>query len=475
MIGRNFSIAKQRAKYVVTDYVTVALAFLLFDIFRYYFFHEGLRTGSSLTQFIWSAKILAEQILVPLCALGVFWISGYYNRPIARSRVSEFSTTFKSTGVVALLIYFALLINDSTGIKLWDYECILVLFSLLFGFTYLGRWTLTSIMIHRLRKRQWRYSTLIVGNSKRSRKVLRTLKARGSVWAYDVVGFIDLPSETSVSDGEAHWSWGEIEDVCRQYKIDQIILAPERMRDKRLMEILNRLFPLRIPVKIAPDTLSYVTGNIRLDDILGIPFMTLTSPRISEFEKNVKRLTDISVSLFTMICLSPVLAVTALAVKLSSKGPVIYSQERMGHDHRPFRILKFRSMRTDAEQEGPALSSDGDPRVTRWGRFMRKYRIDELPQFWNVLKGDMSLVGPRPEREYYIRQILARAPYYALIFQVRPGVTSWGMVQFGYASNVNQMVERSRFDLLYINNMSVATDIKILIHTIKTVLKGSGV
>lgn len=241
------------------------------------------------------------------------------------------------------------------------------------------------------------------------------------------------------------------------------------------MKILGRLFPLGIPVKIAPDTLSYITGNIRLNDILGIPFIDLTSPRMSDFQTNVKRLFDISVSVFTMIVLSPALLAAAIAVRISSPGPVIYRQERMGKGRRPFTILKFRSMRIDAEKDGPRLSSDSDDRITPWGRVMRKYRIDELPQFWNVLKGDMSLVGPRPEREFFIRQIVRRAPYYGLIFQVRPGVTSWGMVKYGYASSVDAMVERSRYDLLYLNNMSISTDLKILLHTVRTVFEGAGV
>lgn len=173
-----------------------------------------------------------------------------------------------------------------------------------------------------------------------------------------------------------------------------------------------------------------------------------------------------------MTLLSPLLAAVAVSVKCSSKGPILYRQQRMGKGHKPFNILKFRSMREDAEDDGPRLSSKDDERITNFGKFMRKYRIDELPQFWNVLKGDMSLVGPRPEREFYIEQIVKRAPYYGLIFQVRPGVTSWGMVKYGYASSVSQMVERSRYDLLYINNMSLSTDIKIMIYTVKTVLKG---
>ncbi len=453
----------------------VNIAFALFNIFRFYFLHIYQVSVYALWHFIFSEKIVLEQIFVPICISLIYGISGYYNRPYGKSRVSELATTLKSTAFITLALYFGLLINDSTGLRIRDYELIVVVFVLLFCFTYLGRWIITSLTIMHLRARRWKYITLVIGNSKESRELCDKLKKSGSAWTYDVIGYISLNGEPGIEDNATVWDWEEVEKVCSENNVDQIIIAPGKLRDKRLMTILERLFPLRIPVKISPDTISYITGDLHLDDILGMSFIDLTLPRISEFEKNVKRLTDITVSLLTMIILAPILAVIALTVKLTSRGPVIYSQQRMGKDHIPFKIYKFRSMRTDAESGGPMLSSDNDPRVTPWGRFMRKYRIDELPQFWNVLRGDMSLVGPRPEREYFIEQILKKAPYYALIFQVRPGVTSWGMVKYGYASDVEQMVARSRYDLLYINNMSLGTDLKIIIHTIRTVLLGKGV
>ena len=474
MNGKNYTAATQRTKYVAIDFVMSSVAFFLFNIFRYHIIVENQSEYPSLWGYITCNKLILEQILVPVCLLGIYWLSGYYNKPEIRSRVSEFSVTFFSLIFATILIYLLLLINDTTGFKSKDYQVIGGLFIILMGCVYTGRWVITNNTIRHLRKRQWIYSTLIIGNSGKSRQVYKKLRQAGSVWAYNVVGFIRLEREHNVQDDFNSWGWEEVERVCRDYQIDQIILAPEHIRDKDIMKILERLFPLGLPVKIAPDTLSYVTGNIRLNDILGIPMIDLTSPRMNECEKNIKRLFDVIASLLSMIVLSPLLAVIALAVKLSSKGPVIYSQVRMGKSHRPFRILKFRSMREDAEANGPMLSNERDERITPLGHIMRKYRLDELPQLWNVLKGDMSLVGPRPEREYYIDQIIKKAPYYGLIFQVRPGLTSWGMVKYGYASSVSQMVERSRYDLLYINNMSLSTDIKIMIYTVKTIVTGAG-
>ncbi|MBD5195371.1 MAG: exopolysaccharide biosynthesis polyprenyl glycosylphosphotransferase [Bacteroidales bacterium] len=473
MRGKNISKELQRAKYVLMDFIMTSLAFLIFNCFRYYM----LEIGSSyinLSSFIFSNKLLIEQATVPTGLLALFWLSGYYNHPFRKSRLVEFTTTLSSTLTATLLIFFSLLINDTTGVKLKDYELLLVLFFLLALFTYIGRRIITRRTLRHLRKRSWIYSTLIIGNSTKSRKIYNKLQNSGSVWAYNVVGFVRLDGEKNIEDDCRVWEWDEIEDVIASQNIDQIVLAPENIRDSELMGILKRLFPLNCPVKIAPDTLSYITGSIRLDDIHGIPFIDLTSPRISEFQKNAKRSIDVSFSLIAGILLSPILIIIALAVKFTSPGPVIFKQERIGHGRRPFNIYKFRSMHQNAEKNGPQLSHENDNRTTALGKIMRKYRIDELPQLWNIIKGDMSLVGPRPERAYFIDKIVKRAPYYGLIFQVRPGLTSWGMVKHGYASNVDEMVARARYDLLYLNNMSLITDFKIMIHTVNTILNGSG-
>lgn len=475
MQGKNISKGAQRAKYVVMDFIMASIAFFLFNIIRYELLDLGSSYDNSIGSFLFNAKLITEQITVPVGLLGLYWLSGYYNQSIRKSRLVELTTTIASNFTATLLLFFILLINDTTGVKMKDYELLIILFGLLFSFTYAGRRFITYRTLRHLRARQWIYSTLIIGNSKRSRRIYRKLLDSGSEWAYDVVGFIRLKGEGTINDGLPVWDWEEVEEVYHSKKINQIILAPDNIRDLDVIRILKRLFPLNCPVKIAPDTLSYVTGNIRLDDIQAIPFIDLTSPRISEFQKNVKRTLDIVASISALVLLSPVIAVSAIGVRFSSPGPIIYRQERIGKGRKTFNIYKFRSMRMDAEKDGPRLSSRDDDRITKWGHIMRKYRLDELPQFWNIIKGDMSLVGPRPERAYFIDQIVSRAPYYGLIFQVRPGLTSWGMVKHGYASSVDEMVERSRYDLLYLNNMSLLTDFKILIYTINTVMKGAGV
>jgi lipopolysaccharide/colanic/teichoic acid biosynthesis glycosyltransferase len=181
----------------------------------------------------------------------------------------------------------------------------------------------------------------------------------------------------------------------------------------------------------------------------------------------------VALAALALVLLTPLMVVVASGVA-RTKGPVFFRQERLGRQGKTFNILKFRTMRSDAETAGPQLSSEDDPRITKVGRVLRKYRLDEIPQFWNVLVGDMSIVGPRPERAFFAQQIIERAPQYRHIYKVRPGITSWGMVRFGYASTVDEMIRRMEYDLLYIENMSWRNDLKVLLYTVWTVLKGRG-
>lgn len=453
---------------MAVDWLASLVAFAAFNYCRFFILKNQ---GISVIDYLFSTKLIVEEIVVPVCMLAIYWFSGYYNNPFGKSRLQELLTTMGSALINSALIYIVLLINDQTGERKINYELMLVLFGLLFIFPYLGRIAVTSLATRKFRRHNLAFRVLVIGNSGNAREVASNLEKGDSRVSYKIVGFADIPGEKSVSGA---YGLSEVKDACIALDVDQVVIVPESYNEKLVLTILDMLFPLDIPIKIAPDTLSFVTSAIRLKDIYGEPFVDLTTPVLSESSKNVKRFADVVLSVLALVCLSPALLVIAVCVRRSSPGPVIYSQERIGLKQRPFRIYKFRTMRTDAEASGPRLSSDDDPRVTEVGKVMRKYRLDELPQFWNVIKGDMSIVGPRPERRYFISRIMEKAPYYALVHQVRPGITSWGMVKYGYASTIGQMVERTRYELIYMANMSLFVDMKILIYTIKTVITGKG-
>lgn len=475
MRGKLISPAIQRAKYVGCDFVMSAIAFCMFNVYRYHILDLGSSLYLSLAQYLLLPKLILEQIIIPVALLGVYWLSGYYNRPFDKSRLQEFVTTVFSSLLGSLLIYMSLLTNDSVVNPIANIEMLLTLFLLILFFLYIGRFTITQNAINQFSSRRWSINTVVIGNSRMARETAYRL-ARSSVrLGYNIRGFVPIPGERDVNDDRLTFTMEELKEICAAKKVDQLLISTDGRDEEKVLSLLSDLFPLSVPIKIAPDTFSFVTSGIRMQDIYGEPFIDLAGPSVSESAKNVKRLLDVLISSLALILLSPVYAVVALLVKRSSAGPVIYSQERIGYHKRPFLIHKFRTMYTDAEASGPCLSTDGDPRVTPIGRVLRKYRLDELPQFWNVLKGEMSLVGPRPERSYFIEKIVKQAPYYTLVSQVRPGITSWGMVKYGYASSVEQMVERTRYDLIYLANMSTLVDFKILIYTIKTVITGRGV
>lgn len=470
MSSLKLSKSRLRLEYVASDFVTTVFAFLLFNVCRFYILHEEHMNYASVWDFVFSPKLVLENILIPLFLLGSYWLSGYYNNPIDKSRLQEYITTFYSAFVNTAIIFFALLLNDRGPLILTDYAMIAVLFFLLLTFTYIGRLLITYGIRRYVIRNNIKRNVILIGYERQNREMIQKFKDMKTLIKYEVADIIEVDNLTPED-----FDINEIKAKCVIYNVSQIVLTIPKNNDSFILGLLDRLFPLNIQVRIMPDTLSYLTSSIRMTDIMAEPLIDMTSPSLSGCSLNTKFLFDKVVSLLAIILLSPLMLALMIGVKRSSEGPIFYKQERIGKKRKPFTIYKFRTMRTDAEKNGPALSSANDERITPFGRVLRKYRLDELPQFWNVLKGDMSLVGPRPEREYFIRQIIEKAPYYCLVFQVKPGITSWGMVKYGYATNLKQMVNRTKFDLIYITNMSVALDLKIIIYTFKTIIKGSGI
>ncbi|MDE6009345.1 MAG: sugar transferase [Muribaculaceae bacterium] len=474
MNQRPDSEIKQRMKYVAGDLFASAFAFFVFNVLRYSILKGKNQILVSFQDFIFSPKLIVEEIIVPILMLGVYWLSGYYNRPFGKSRLEEITTTLTSALINTVWIYLVFLINDLTGFRKINYELIIVLFGSLAFFTYMVRIAITGIARMHFRKSQWKFRTLIIGDSPQARATAYSLEHDSLREGYNVVGYYPVEGEDNTNDSLTLPRHISLSQFCKNNKVDQIVIALQERDESKVLNILYDLFILNIPVKISPDTLSFLTSSIRLKDVYAEPFIDLTSPSITESSKNIKRVCDVVLSILALLILSPVIICVAIGVKRSSPGKIFYYQERIGKRQKPFRIYKFRTMCENAERDIPALTVKDDKRITPIGRILRKYRIDEIPQFWNVIKGDMSIVGPRPEREYFIKQIVKKAPYYSLVYQVRPGITSWGMVKYGYASSVEEMVERTRYDLIYLSNMSLFIDVKILIYTLRTLLRGEG-
>lgn len=467
----------QRIRCLTGDFLATNLAWLIFNIIRYIDIDDLHQTQySSLEHFLSSPTVILGQILFPALMLGIFYLSGYYNNPFFKSRIEELLNTMGSTAIGCLVIFFIAIINDPIPDRQSNYILILWLWGLQCGIVWFTRLCITQYGIHKINRGYWRFPTLLIGESEAVADIYGRLARRSHRDGFDLVGIVTVDTPSAAVSGLSlpAYPLSDIETVCRQFDIKNLIVATNDNDHHATLSLLNRLFSLELPIFISPTLFHLITGKQRLRNISGEPLLDISSPAMSQSTANLKRWGDALVSGIALTLLSPLLAIIAITVKFSSKGPVFYRQERIGYHKKPFKILKFRTMRADAEPNGPQLSTTDDPRITPVGRILRKYRLDELPQFWNVLVGEMSIVGPRPEREYFIRQIMARAPYYALIHQVRPGITSWGMVRHGYASDVDQMIDRLQYDLLYIANVSLLVDLKILVYTVNTVFTGKG-
>ena len=463
--------SKQAGKYILSDFISASVAWLLFNILRYEVFaiDEG---ADSLLDYLQYPGVLGGQVVIPLFWLVLYYFSGYYNKPFGKSRLTELFSTFITELIGTVFVFFALLLDDiPRSIDIY-YKLFFGMFGLQFFITYIPRLLITQSGMRKIKNREWAMKVLIIGAGGKAVRIAHDLYRLG----YDICGFVSEDERTPVK-ADRNQVLGTVEDIpvlMEKENVDEIVLAVESKNNKALLGILYSLYRYKRPIKVLADRFNMLS-KIQLRTIRGIPLVDVTDNNFSPAEQNIKLFLDKVCSVVALLLLSPLFAYIAWRVKKDSPGPVFFRQERIGYLGQPFWMYKFRTMYVNAEENGPSLSSEDDLRVTPFGRIMRKYRLDELPQFWNVLKGDMSLVGPRPERKYFIDEIVKTAPYYYLLHNVRPGITSLGMVKYGYAASVDKMVERMEYDILYYENMSLTLDLTILIYTVKTVITGKGV
>ena len=466
---------KIRAVYVSVDYVSTLAGLVAFSIARYHVVPGLSERFPSIAIFLLSHGVVMTLAICPLFMMFVYYLSGYYVRTEGKSRVSEFLKTVSSVAVTALVFFLVVLLNDILPRRVYNYEMIFMFFVVVLPFVYFPRLWLTTVLKRRLEKAP-RPGYLLVTSTCRLRQEIDECLRQGEEYGFRLVGISNFASNND--DGEDSEydivTPGDIEGYIKSHGIKGVVLRPWNMEPGLVMELLSRLFPFSVPGMVSPDDKAIATGIVKFDVVSAEPLTDLTDAQLPDSFVAVKRMADIVFSALGLILCSPLMLYLAIVIRLQSPGPVIYSQVRVGYRKRPFRIFKFRSMVVDSEPDGPRLSSDTDMRVTPAGRWMRKYRLDELPNLWNVLRGEMSLVGPRPEREYFINEISKIAPHYTLLHLVRPGLTSWGMVKYGYASDVPSMVERLKYDILYVRNLSLSVDLRILFYTVRTVLRGEG-
>jgi exopolysaccharide biosynthesis polyprenyl glycosylphosphotransferase len=418
-----------------------------------------------------------------LAIITVFWICffyiwGIYRDPSRRSRLKELGASV-SASLTGTAIIFVLIIPGITGTEITGgFKSYIILFFIYFSASYLPRLFLTTRNTLAIRKGEAGFKTLLIGSDKNAVEIYLEINSQLRSTGNKMIGYVSINGKTNAPLAHFLKHLGDVSHlsgIIREHGVDEVIIAIESGEHPGIAKIIDSLDYPGLVVKAIPTIHDIIAGRVRISTVIETPLITLSGRSRPAWQGSFKYALDITLSAIALIFFFPVSILIMAWIKIDSRGPVIYSHERIGRNGKPFRIFKFRTMIDNAEKNGPELSSVNDSRITVPGRFLRKTRLDEIPNFINVLKGDMSLVGPRPERRYYIDQIMKKAPHYKHLLKIKPGITSWGQIKYGYAENVEQMIQRLKYDIIYLENMSLFVDIQILILTVAVIFKRDGV
>ena len=451
------------------DWLSAASAWFCFNFFR--------KTYIENYHFELNYKLIYSTIIISVLWVLLYAALGQYKNAYKKYRIKEVTQTISQSLLGIILIFFGLLLDDQINSYQDYYNLVLAIIILHTTLTFLPRIIITSNLVSKIHKGKIGFNTLIIGSRNKAKETLLEIRGLKKSSGYFFKGYISTnggPDMMTTTGLEKLGDYSDLKQVINSHQIEEVIIATEPKEHEKTNTIINDLADLNVKIKVIADMYNILTGSVKMSSIFGALLIAVNPEILSPWEKITKRIVDVILSTIAIILLSPIFILLSLIIKSGTKGPIIFKQERIGINGKPFMIYKFRSMFNEAEKDGPQLSSQHDPRITPIGKFMRKTRLDETPQFFNVILGDMTLVGPRPERQFYIDKIIAEAPHYKHILKVKPGITSWGQVKFGYAENVEEMVARLKFDLLYVENMSLVLDLKILFYTAIIMIKGDG-
>jgi exopolysaccharide biosynthesis polyprenyl glycosylphosphotransferase len=458
--------------HISADWVAATISWLALFLFRKNYI-EALKHGYTIP-INQDIKLYAGLIVIPAFWIFLYALTGYYQHILRRSRLKELENTLGTSIFGVLFLFFVFILDDSVS----NYQDYYISLAILFGFhfitTLIFRLINATHTISQIRSRKWGYNTLLIGTGNTGLTLFHELDNAKINEGFNVVGFVKIVQEVDELPAPILGSWDKLNELIKNHQIEDLIICNDPQDSEYVPLIIDKIQNEEIHLKMLPNEYNLVMGMVKMNNILGTMLAEVDFEVMPYWQKFIKRGMDMFFSLLALIVLSPVFFIIAILVKMNSNGPIFFKQDRIGYKGEIFKIIKFRSMFVDAEKSGPRLSSDEDDRRTSVGIILRKTRLDEIPQFVNVLLGQMSLVGPRPERQFFIDQIISKAPIYKRLHRVKPGITSWGQIKYGYAEDVNEMIDRMKYDILYLENMSLALDIKIMFTTVLIMIQGRG-
>jgi len=466
---------RQHIATILIDIFTINLAYLAYYAFR-------IRSG-------WIPYSIEPELLLPMIIICVYWLIwfslfGLYRLWYEQSRIDEILTIIRSTVVGSLVLFFIIFLDDTSSETIVQSRLLILgywiaLTSLVVTGRLLERFIQRKLLLAGVGLR----NTLIVGWSEKAFK-LCDMVLKYPALGYKVVGFVKVKSRSDSQQKNRGSSCqkipvlGSIQNVAyliKRYSINEVLIGLDTTEHPQLMELMRQCDSVDVGLKIMPDLYDIVSGQARISSLYGLPLMEVRPQLMKPWEEVAKRTQDFLFSLFILIIGLPLWIIIPLLIKVDTRGPVLYRQTRVGRYGKHFKILKFRSMRIDAEKHtGPVWAGKNDPRVTRVGRLLRRMHLDELPNFFNVLIGDMSLVGPRPERPFFVDKITKEVPLYNHRHRVRPGITGWAQIKHKYDENMEDVRAKIKYDLFYIENLSWRMDLKILFNTLYVMIAGKG-
>ncbi len=450
---------------IAFDIVAITISYII----HYYIRFESGLFDTDIHPSFGDAFITGTIIL--LYWLIAFFFAGLYRNWFVRSPFDEFFAVIKTSFFFNFLLFFFVFLDSSARPRL----LFLIYFIDITFFVLLGRFFARRLQKYLRQKKIIQVPVVVLGTTQEVLDLMKKVQSYPE-WGFDVKAIILLSeADQSLDVGVPIYKFSDLEKVLEKYHPRELFIAIDKPNHEMLLEIANKCAERQIVVKIVPDLYDVLTGLVKTFPMYSIPLIEISTQLLRPWEAFLKRFLDIVISLFVLIVGLPLWIIVAILIKLDSKGPILYKQERVGKNGKIFICYKFRSMYVDAEKTGPKTTVLNDPRVTRVGLFLRKTHIDEVPQFWNVLKGEMSLVGPRPERPVFIEMYSKMVPLFKRRLVVRPGITGWNQVKSPlFEINEEHLKNRLKDDFYYIENMSLKLDIEIILRTIYLVLRGRG-